>query len=355
MNIQHLPVDIIYKICTFSNIVDICKFRTTNKTMYYKIMRIESDLLSHQLRLQNNTATRTTNSQSRLELFYNWLNNYLNNHLHQYKRMFYKDYQFLHKRRLLQYYIINFNKNSDPKCIRPISNYKITNELFSKIFNFYIKNNFCNISIFKNKLLLLAFYNFLNIEYYPNYNFNYQFNFLEQNNNSKITDCKLAYYNTVLYKFHYKENIPITFDQMYTISNYVTSIPIIKKILGYKILNLSNTLLNLCCYDCNEENIIEICNMKRSLWKDDLISHNYNQFKQMLQINNPYYYHIICNRETVLINSMIYIKNPITNRRVRVNKTNYNNLVQEFDKYKIQKITKYISNQKEYFRKKYFT
>jgi hypothetical protein len=142
---------------------------------------------------------------------------------------------------------------------------------------------------------------------------------------------------------------------MCTISNYVTSIPVIKKILGYKALNLSNTQLNLCCYDCNENYLIEICNIKRYFWKDHLISHNYNEFKQMLKRNNLYYYNILCNRETIIINSMIYVKNPITNRRVRVNKTIYNNLIHDLDKYQAQKITNHISNQKNYFRNKFFS
>jgi hypothetical protein len=141
---------------------------------------------------------------------------------------------------------------------------------------------------------------------------------------------------------------------MYTISHSVTSIPIIKKILGYKAFDLSNTVLNLCCYDCNEDYIIEICNIKKAFWKDELISHNYKEFKTMLQKNNPYYYHFLQNRETILINSMIYIKNPITNRRLRVDKSIYHNLIQDLDKYKIQKITNYISNQKNYFRNKFF-
>ena len=112
---------------------------------------------------------------------------------------------------------------------------------------------------------------------------------------------------------------------------------VFKKILGYKALNLSNTVLNLCCYDCNENYLIEICNIKRYFWKDDLISHNYTQFKQMLKRTNLYYYNILCNRGTIIINSMIYIKNPITNRRVRVDKTIYNNLIYDLDEYKVQK------------------
>ena len=348
--ISKVPLDIIYKICQFMNIVDICKFRRINKIIFYNITLIQYDLLSYQLKLQCDFTN--------CNYFHNWLNTYLSRHLYQYKRMFYKDYHFLHKKRTLQFYITNFNKHRDISFIPPISSYHITNSLFDIIFTYYINNNFCNIDIFPNKLLLLTFYNFLKLEYYTDSNycdFNYRFNFLEQNDIANIDNLKIHYYHSVLYKFHYKNYIPMTFNQMCTISNYVTSIPVIKKILGYKALNLSNTVLNLCCYDCNENYLIEICNIKRYFWKDDLISHNYTQFKQMLKRTNLYYYNILCNRETIIINSMIYIKNPITNRRVRVDKTIYNNLIYDLDEYKVQKLTNHISNQKNYFRNKFFT
>lgn len=321
LQLGKVPLDIIYNICKFLNIVDICNFRRINKIIFYNITRIQGDLLAYQLRLQSDFINCT--------YFYDWL----------------------------QCFILRHRVYQSTKIFSNVSSHNTTNLLFGIIFTYYINNNFCNIKTFPNKLLLLTFYNFLNLEYYPQYDynyFNYCFNFLEQNNIANINDFKINYYNSVLYKFHYQDCIPITFNQMYTISNYVTSIPVIQKILGYKELNLSNTVLNLCCYDCNENCLIEICNLKRHFWKDDLISYNYIQFKTMLKKNNLYYYNFLCNRENISINSMIYIKNPITNRRVRVNKTIYNNLIYTLDEYKLQKITKYISNQKNYFRNKFF-
>lgn len=346
--INKAPVDIIYNICKFLNVVDICNLRRIDKVLFYNITRIQCDLLSYQLRLQSDFID--------CNYFYNLLNSHLSQRVYQYKQMFYKDY-LTNKRISFQYYIklYRFTSNSN---VSNVSSHNTTNLLFEIIFTYYINNNFCNIKTFPNKLLLLTFYNFQNIEYYPQsdyYSFNYRFNFLEQNNIANTNDLKINYYNSVLYKFHYQDYIPMTFNQMCIISDYVTSIPIIQKILGYKELNLSNTVLNLCCYDCNENCLIEICNLKRHFWKDDLISYNYTQFKAMLQKNNLYYYNFLCNRENIAINSMIYIKNPITNRRVRVNKTIYNNLICDLDKYKVQKITNYISNQKNYFKNKFFT
>lgn len=344
--IDKVPVDIIYNICKFLNVVDICNLRRIDKVLFYNITRIQCDLLSYQLRLQSDFIN--------CNYFYNWLNSHLSQHVYQYKQMFYKDY-LTNKRISFQYYMKLYRFTSN---VPNVSSHNTTNLLFDIIFTYYINNNFCNIKTFPNKLLLLTFYNFQNLEYYPQsdyYSFNYRFNFLEQNNIVNTNDLKIHYYNSVLYKFHYQDYIPMTFNQMCIISDYVTSMPIIQKILGYKELNLNNTVLNLCCYDCNENCLIEICNLKRHFWKDDLISYNYTQFKTMLKKNNLYYYNFLCNRENIAINSMIYIKNPVTNRRVRVNKTIYNNIIHNLDEYKLQKITNYISNQKNYFRNKFFS
>ena len=74
--ISKVPLDIIYKICQFMNIVDICKFRRINKIIFYNITLIQYDLLSYQLKLQCDFTN--------CNYFHNWLNTYLSRHLYQY-------------------------------------------------------------------------------------------------------------------------------------------------------------------------------------------------------------------------------------------------------------------------------
>ena len=262
LKIYELPHDILYKICNFSNIIDICYLQNTNKIIKSKLKRISNDILSYQLQLRNNTHYKNKihflgepclneSKQGTLQnfdslnqgtlqnfvslkqgtnsfiinqkTFYDSLNYYLINHLYQYKKIFYRNLQ--HKElfyknfkdknfKQFQFNIINFEKYYDSKYIKQISSHEITNKLFSNIFNFYVLNNFCDIRLYPNKLELLAFYNFLEIETFPNIYFNYFFKFLEQNNNPNIIDLKINYYNSILYKFHYKDNnVPLTFDQ----------------------------------------------------------------------------------------------------------------------------------------------
>lgn len=330
LKVDDLPIDILYNISTFSNVIDLCNFQNINKKLRSKIYTINSDILSYQL-YSKNTLLNQTN-------FYNFLNYQLVNILYKYKKR-------------------GFLPPRDEEIMPEISNDKFINKLFTNIFNFYVYNNFCDIRMYKNKFELFAFYIFLEIESFTNYNFNYFFNFLEKNHNSNLINLKIKYYNSVLYKFHSRDQcIFITFDQMYAMSKYTISIPVVKKIIGYKMLDLSNSLLNLCCFECNEKYIREICNIRRKFFKDELISFNYNQFKKMLQKNNSYYYQVLCNSENYLVNSMIYIKNPITNRRIKINNIVYQNtinLIKEIDINKMEKMKKYICNQQLYFKNKF--
>ena len=100
--------------------------------------------------------------------------------------------------------------------------------------------------------------------------------------------------------------------------------------------------------------------MKCVYWDDDLISHNYMEIKKMLYTQYLEYYNILINKETYLINDKIYVKNPMTNRRMRINgslykktmitlsKSTRNNKKIYFD------ITNFITNKQNYLRKRIF-
>ena len=196
LKIHELPNDILYKICNFSNTVDICYLQNTNKIMKSKLKRIGDDILSYQLQLRNNMHYKNkihfpgepcfNESKAFIinqKTFYDSLNYYLINHLYQYKKVFYKNFEdkkiFYKNFKNKNFEQFQFYIKSDPKYIRQISSHEITNKLFSKIFNFYVLNNFCDIRLYQNKLELLAFYNFLEIETFPNFYF--KFTHLQQN------------------------------------------------------------------------------------------------------------------------------------------------------------------------------
>lgn len=347
LNLSH---DIIYEISKKLSLKDICNLMGTCNKLYNDIKNYEIYIFHNELR-KSNKSYNIKNMAILEHFFYNFLNYNIIIHLYKYRKKYYKkgSKEFLSHFILYNCMPINFTDNT------------FINNLFNKIFYFYVTNNYKDLCIYPNKFELCALYNFLQIEVFCIYdNFNYWFDFLESFTN-KYRDVKIKYYNSVLDSIH--NGIILNFDQMYTISKYTSSIYIIKKIMGYKILDLSNSNLHLCCITCNYDNLIEICDFKHHFYKDDLVSHNYNQLKSFLYKENIDYYNILISREKTLVNNRIYIKNPITNRRLRLNGSVYKQLMTFFTdiddwecffKYYI-KILKYITKRQKMLIKRYFS
>jgi len=377
MNIVNLPTDIVYEITKYVSLQDISHLKMSSFVFNKKINNVQNNIILNNMKIfypkkitnLNQTTSCSYNCSYNYNysdyiiylkrLFYGAIHYYISYQLRTYRKMFYEEYMykpnvkfFKPNVKFFKYYVLNFNKYHD----NSISENNMINNIFNKIFRFYVLHN--NIENYSNHLELLVLYNFIQIETLQNtYNFKYMFDFLESINNSSYYDIKMKYYNYILYTIH-TNNVPFTFDQMHKMSYYVTSIPIIKKILGYRVLDLSNTRLNLCCYDCNEYNLYEICNFKRIFWNDDLVSHNYIQLKELLKRENMYYYTILINRENYIINDMIYVKNPITNRRVRLNGYIFHYLMKYFEENMVTyhiNVIKFIKRRQENLRRKIFT
>lgn len=360
MNIVNLPTDIVYEITKYVCLQDISHLKMSSFILNEKINNVQSNIILNNMKIfdpKKNTNLNQTYGDYIMylkQLFYGVIHYYVSYQLIKYKKMYYKEYN-IQNPKFFKYYVLNFNKYHD-NFVSNISENNMINNIFNKIFRFYVLNN--NITNYSNHLEVFVLYNFIQIETFQNtYNFQYMFDFLESINNSCYYDIKMKYYNYILNTIH-TNNVPFTFDQMYKMSYYVTSIPIVKKIFGYRVLDLSNSRLNLCCYDCNESNLYEICDFKRIFWNDDLISHNYIQLKELLKRENIYYYTMLINRENYIINDMIYIKNPITNRRVRLNGYRFHYLMKFFEdnmiKYYIM-VIKFIKRRQENLRRKIFT
>jgi hypothetical protein len=353
LQLKDLPPDIIYEISKHLSLTDICTLKSCCSTLYTVIYNYENSILHNELKKIHNIQKPSSVKRINLEdAFYGFLHYNLVYNFYRYKTSL----GFPNGNILREMILHNIGILND----KFVPNIHI-NKLFETIFNFYICNNYCNIKYYGNKLQLCALYNFLQIEIIQNkYETSYFIDFLNSFNNNKYHDTKIRYYNSIIESYHTNNFFNVTFDNMFTMSSDVISIIIFKKLMGYKVLDLSKTKLNLCCMGCNEEAIFEICNLKRSFHEDDLISHNYNQFKQLLQRENAYYYTFTNNREIFLVNEMIYVKNPITNRRMRVNGNLFKRTISSFltnqiDKKYCDKILTYVIRRQNYFRNKFFT
>lgn len=342
MNIVKLPTDIVYEISKYISLKDISHLKMSSKLLNEKISNVQNNIIIRNMKIFDSKKCINLNQSnidylnSLNDMFYGLINYYLSFYLNKYKKMFYKDFYWKkdrYNKSFLKYYILNFDQYyMYPYNYIFITENQMLNYLFNKIFRFYVMKNYIDIRYYPNRLELYILYNLIQIDISQTiYNFDYTFQFLESINNYWCYNIKIKYYNYILNTFH-TNNIEFTFVQMHKMSLTVTSIPIIKKIFGYKTLDLSNTQLNLCCYNCNEINLYRICNMKRGFWNDHLISHNYMELKEFLQRENPYYYSILINQEIRIVNDMIYIRNPITNRRVRLNGYRFNNLMNYLEK-----------------------
>ena len=351
-----LPFDIICEICTYCSLKDISQLKLVSKVSNNCVAELQNHIIIQNMKIFD----KCNYFKYHNDLCYDSIQYYLTDYFYKYKRIFDIDFwnvKMIDKCNFLKHYILNFEKyhHYPTHFIRNITNSKMINSIFNKVFKFYVNNNYIYIKAYPNRLELFVLYIFLQIEVQKNIsNLDYTLDFLESSTNT--ISIKQRYYNHILSNLHL-DNYLITFDQFYKMSCSVISISVFKKIFGYKVLDLSNSILNLCCHACNEEALYGICNLKINLPNDDLLSHNYTEFKSLLKVQNIYYYTILLNYETRLINDMIYIKNPITNRRVRINGSIFRRLMTHLEKNMFvyyKEIDNFITKRQSYLRNRLF-
>lgn len=355
VKINELPVDILCEITSHLSLTDVCTIRKTSSSLNYKINSIQNTIFNNELK-RSGKSYGVTDVIYLQNLFYSFINYHLVSVLYKFR----KSGLIFNNTRYLRSYIMNYSYKTyrNMHYIDGIVNNLNLNMLFDKIFYYYVYTNYSHISSYPNKLELCALYNFLQIEIFQNKNdFGYWLEFLESINQKVYSDIIFKYYSSTLDIYHTANSVGITFDQMCKMSPIVISAPIFKKIVGYKVLDLSRSKLNLCCVGCTEHNLYEICQIKFSLYKDDLIAYNYLQFKDLLKRESDYYYTVLSNRETYLVNDMIYVKNPVTNRRMRINGGIYKRLIRslESDNKYYTNILRYVYKQQMLLKERYFT
>jgi hypothetical protein len=287
--------------------------------------------------------------------------------------------------KLIRNYVINFE---DIYLTYQLKTNYMNISMIEKKRNFYsyIKYIFCNFyinkSLFKNDILdnmILDIYNtrsylnilntiiincFINIVYFP-YNITIEsgFNFLQHFNKPsnfyKFKDIILNYYTYILDCIHNDRIIRNKFKIIYDISPHIINIYSLKKIFSYRMLDLSKTDILFCCNleHCIVDNINSICDTKYAYYNDDLISHNYIEIKKFLYNRCIEYYNILIYRENFLLNEKIFIKNPITNRRMRVNGKRWMHLIltlKKKNKSLYNDIIMDVLNQQDILRNKIF-
>lgn len=318
---ENLCQDIFNNISEYLDIIDITKLKRTNKILKIRVHNYEQIYLTKQLNIINTDINIQTK-----------------------KRYFYNGIKYI-------CYILNNSKM--------FLNNEILNNMISDIFRYYYVNRKISYPNIINMIVVNAF---INILYYPNnvniYSVLKFFKIFNKQNVFKFQDIIIYYYIYVLNYIH-DNIIHNSFKIIYDISPYVINIYCLRKMLSYRILDLSNTYFIYCCNleTCVIDNIYAICDTKNAYYNDDLISHNYREIKTLLYNYSKEYYNILINRENDLLNEKIFIKNPITNRRMRVNGKRWVHLIcnlKKKDKNMYNIIVQDVLKQQDILRKKIF-
>lgn len=348
-NINNLPTDVICIISNFLSIKEVCILQKTCKNLYSKITSVQDPILTLHF---NKLRKRGFGSK---KFMYSLMHNVFINYLHNFKFNLKENGKFnsLH----FKQDILN-NLTTKVYCDAFTIHLNTPKQLFNKIFTWFVKNNYTNIKQYPLQFELYAFFLFYQIEICKDKtNFNMIIDFIESLDQEHFRYMRDNYYHDILYNINSLPFI-LTFQQMYIMSKTTISVPVFKKLIGYKILNLSNSSFNDSYNTPNHSIIFEICSYKITYWKDPLVSHNYSEFKNLLHKDNKYYYEYMLNVETTLVNDMIYIKNPETNRRMRINGKNYERVMNSFYKkdyntYKL--LVSRLNKSQTFFKHRYFT
>lgn len=318
-NMNRICQDVFNNIGNYLNIIDLAKLKRINKFTRILVINYEDIYLTNELKTMNG------NMINKKRLFYSY-SKYIFCNFYTNKKLFRND--------ILDNMVLNIynDKNSDI--------YNIPN-----ILNLIVINCFTNIVYFPSNISIESGFNFLK-------NFN-------NNNFSKFRDIILNYYTYILDSVHDGQNIYNKFKIIYDISPHIINIYSLKKIFSYRVLDLSKTNLIFCCNleHCVVDNINSICDTKHTYYNDHLIAHNYNEIKAFLYDKCIEYYNVLIFRENYLLNEKIFIKNPITNRRIRVNGKRWIHLIcnlKKKNKRLYNEIITDVLNQQEILRNKIF-
>jgi hypothetical protein len=196
-----------------------------------------------------------------------------------------------------------------------VSKHDLTNGLYKKILKYHMKNHTYNNF---DKYLLYLFYMLFVIDIKKNtYNVNYNIYFLDSILVNKDTYKIINPIAEEYFTYVIRQNIDINIDSKYIISKYITTIPMLRRLMCQKRkLNLQNSKILECCKTCLHYNIREMTIMKYAMSSNPIVSYNYNNIKTFFAKNDVKLLEKLHTLELKKINEHISFRNPFTNKRM---------------------------------------
>jgi hypothetical protein len=143
---------------------------------------------------------------------------------------------------------------------------------------------------------------------------------------------------------------------MHQMSHHVTTVPILKKLLGYRVLNLEKSIL-LDTPEDIDEYLSHIAHTRYRYQGDDLVGHNYQQIKELLQRLRRFSKLRLMEHEKNIVNRLIVVTNPYNNRRIKImgqKSVSFLNYLRQDDYHMFRQITSYIERRQNRLMKKFF-
>jgi hypothetical protein len=331
--ISNLPIDILYEICKYLSIRDIYMLKSSNNQLCIDINHLQNNLLILELKKMYCIKIINVNYQEEYVSYFS-------------------DYTIKYFYIVLTDYLEKNKTSFDNITINVLNT---------------LDNNIQNIEHYPYKLELILLYNYIQI-CNNNSNIDYFVSFLKTQNDmlkDNMYNVKLKYYEYVIYAIHYNWVLHnLTFSDVFYISKYIVNVSMLKMLMTFKNLDLKFTKFEICCISCNSIDLLNICEIKKQYYKNDLVNYNYNQIKSLLRRENPLYYGMMINKELQLVNELIYVNNPITNKRICIGGNVYPRMMRvifkascnnEFFMTNYISILKHIDIKQNALRKKFFT
>lgn len=209
--------------------------------------------------------------------------------------------------------------------------YPKVNRLFAKLMIYYIQyNTFID---YPNKFDLIAFYVFSTALYTKSMiSINHATQFLDRlaGGNSEWKSLCVDYFSSIL-NFSF---ININFATLYTITKYTVNFTTLWKMFVYKPLNLCDTILlsNTECQTKVNKILCDICSLKFQYPEDELIGHNFNEIKNILQTSSATLSNSFIFMQKLLINKEIFITHPINKTKIRFQSRQYVRMMQHLNR-----------------------
>lgn len=209
--------------------------------------------------------------------------------------------------------------------------YPKVNRLFSKLMIYYIQHN--TFIHYPHKFDLIAFYVFSTALYTKSViSINHVTQILDRLaiGNSEWKHLCVDYFSSIL-NFSF---ININFATLYTITKYTVNFTTLWKMFIYKPLNLCDTVLlsNTECQTKVNKILCDICSLKFQYPEDELIGHNFNEIKNLLQPSSATLYNSFTFTQKLLINKEIFITHPINKNKIRFQSRQYVRMMQHLNR-----------------------